>query len=143
MAARAEQLIVPAEPEWRPPRWVAPLFGLAALVLAPWIVVLVRTLPSAHRSAHWNLAWAGFDVALAFLLLGVAVAAWRRSLWLEGVATASAALLAVDAWFDILTSSSRAELAVAIALAAFVELPVAALCLLLARRAKRSIPQRY
>lgn len=75
MAARAEPLTARAEPEWRPLRWVAPLFGLAALALAPWIVVLIRTLPAAHRSAHWNLAWAGFDVGLALLLLSVAVAA--------------------------------------------------------------------
>ena len=134
MAARAEPLTAPLEPEWRPPRWVVPLFGLAALALAPWIVVLVRILPSAHRADHWDLAWAGFDVALALLLLGVALAAWRRSPWLEGAATASATLLAVDAWFDILTSSSRGELATAIISATLVELPLAGLCLLLARR---------
>lgn len=141
MAARAEPLTATREPGWRPPDWVVPLFGLAALALAPWIVVLVRILPSAHRAAHWDLAWAGFDTALAFLLLGVAVAAWRRSPWLEGAATASAALLAVDAWFDVLTASGRAELAAAIAAAALVELPLAVLCLLLARRAARVVDE--
>ena len=122
---------------WRPRSWVVPLFGLAALVLVPWIVVLVVSLPSAHRAAHWDIAWAGFDIGLAFLLMTVALAAWRRSSWLEGTATASAALLAVDAWFDILTSSSHVELGVAIGEALLVELPLAALCLLLARDAER------
>jgi hypothetical protein len=122
---------------WRPARWVVPLFSLAGIVLVPWILVLVRSLPSTHAAAHWDIAWAGFDLALAFLLLGVAVAAWRRSPWLEGAATAAAALLAVDAWFDILTSSSHVELAIAIAEAVLVELPLAVLLVLLARDAER------
>jgi hypothetical protein len=122
---------------WRPARWVIPLFGLAGIVLVPWVLFLIRSLPSTHAAAHWDIAWAGFDVALAFLLLGVAVAAWRRSPWLEGAATAAAALLAVDAWFDILTSSTNIERLMAIGEAAFAELPLAVLCLLLARDAER------
>jgi hypothetical protein len=124
---------------WRPPRWVVPFFGLAALLLVPWVVLLVFALPSAHRAAHWDIAWAGFDVGLALLLLAVAVAAWRRSAWLEGAATATATLLFVDAWFDVLTSSTQAELVVSIVEAAFVELPLAVLCLLLARDAERRL----
>jgi hypothetical protein len=127
----------PESADWRPARWVVPLFALAGIVLVPWILFLVRSLPSTHAAAHWDIAWAGFDLGLAFLLLGVAVAAWRRSPWLEGAATATAALLAVDAWFDILTSSSHVELAVAIAEAALVELPLAVLLILLARDAER------
>src|SRR3954467_8549061 len=89
---------VMAEPAgWRPPRWVVPLFGLAALLLVPWVVLLVFALPSAHRTAHWDIAWAGFDVVLALLLLAVADAAWRRSAWLEGAATAAPTLLFLDA----------------------------------------------
>jgi hypothetical protein len=122
---------------WRPARWVVPTFSLAGIVLVPWILFLIRSLPSTHAAAHWDIAWAGFDLALALLLLGVAVAAWRRSPWLEGAATAAAALLAVDAWFDILTSSTNVERAVSIAEAALVELPLAAVCLLLARDAER------
>jgi hypothetical protein len=114
-----------------------PLFTLAVVVLVPWIVFLVRSLPSTEAAAHWDIAWAGFDVGLALVLLAVAIAAWRRSSWLEGAATAAAALLAVDAWFDILTSSSRLELLVAIGEAVLVELPLAALCLLLARDVER------
>jgi hypothetical protein len=121
------------------PRWVVPLFGLAALLLVPWVVLLVYVLPSAHRAAHWDIAWSGFDVALALLLSAVALAAWRRSLWLEGVASAAATLLFVDAWFDVLTSSTRLELIVAVLEAVLVELPLAVLCLLLARNAKRRL----
>ncbi len=132
----------PVEPGlWRPPRWVVPLFALAALVLVPWVVVLVAALPSAHRAAHWDVAWAGFDVALALLLFAVALAAWRRSPWLEGAATASATLLFVDAWFDILTSTTGAELTAASIEAGLVELPLALICLLLARDTERRFLQ--
>jgi hypothetical protein len=122
---------------WRPARWVVPLFSLAGIVLVPWILFVIRSLPSTHAAAHWDIAWAGFDFALALLLLGVAIAAWRRSPWLEGASTAAAALLAADAWFDILTSSTNVERAVAIAEAALAEVPLAVLLLLIARDAER------
>jgi hypothetical protein len=116
---------------------VVPLFAVAAVVLVPWIAFLVRSLPSTHAASHWDIAWAGFDGGLALLLVAVAIAAQRRSSWLEGAATAAAALLVVDAWFDVLTSSSHLELGIAIGEAALVELPLAALCLLIARDAER------
>jgi hypothetical protein len=118
---------------------VTPLFALASVLLVPWVAVLGVVLPSTHRSAHWNIAWVGFDVALAFALLAVAVTAWRRSAWLEGAATATATLLFVDAWFDVLTASTGAELVVAVAEAVLVELPLAVLCLVLARRVARRL----
>ena len=118
---------------------VGVLFAAAALILVPWVVFLVHALPSDHRSAHWDVAWGGFDTALALLLVGVAVAAWRRSPWLEGAATAAATLLFVDAWFDILTASSRSELVTAIVEAAVVELPIAVFCLFLARSVERRL----
>src|SRR6266480_4911139 len=121
------------------PRWAVPLFGLAALLLVPWIVLLVYLLPSAQRASHWDIAWAGFDVGLALVLSGVALAAWRRSPWLEGAATAAATLLFVDACFDVLTSSTRPELIVALVEALVVELPLAIVCLLIARSAERRL----
>ena len=99
----------------------------------PWVALLAVVLPSAHRAPHWNIAWAGFDAALAALLLMVAVTAARRSPKLEGEASAAAALLFVDAWFDVLTSSTRAELIAALVEAVFIEIPFAVLCLRLAR----------
>jgi hypothetical protein len=119
--------------------WIGVLFAAAALVLVPWVVFLVRALPSHHHSAHWDVAWGGFDIALVFLLVGVAVAAWLRSPWLEGAATAAATLLFVDAWFDVLTASSRSELVIAIVEAVVVELPIAVFCLLLARSVERRL----
>jgi uncharacterized membrane protein len=117
-----------------------PLFALAAVLLVPTVVLLVVVLPSTHRSAHWDIAWSGFDVALALLLLAVAVTAWRRSPWLEGAATAAATLLFVDAWFDVLTASTQTELVLALVEAVLVELPLALLCLVLARDSQRHLP---
>jgi hypothetical protein len=122
----------------RPPRWAVPLFAVAAMVLVPWVVFLVRILPSEHHATHWDVAWAGFDGTLALVLLGLAVAAWRRSPWLQTFAAASATMLFVDAWFDILTSSTRTELTVAVAEAVLVELPLAVLSLLVARPRNRA-----
>jgi hypothetical protein len=139
LAATSSSSARTAPADRRPLRWIVPLFGLAALLLVPWVVLVIVSLPSAHRAAHWDIAWAGFDVALALLLVTVAVAAWRGSPWLEGAATATATLLLVDAWFDVLTSSTRAELIVSIAEAVLVELPLAILCLLLARNAERGL----
>jgi hypothetical protein len=136
-ATNAEAAVEPRP--WHPPRWVVPLFGLAAVLLVPWVVLVIVALPSAHRAAHWDIAWAGFDIGLAVLLVAGAVAAWRRSPWLEGAATATATLLVVDAWFDVLTASTRTELVVALAEAALVELPLAVLCLLLARDTERRL----
>jgi hypothetical protein len=127
-----------ADPQqWRPARWVPLLFGFAAFILLPWTVLLAVSLPSTHAASHWDLTWTGFDALLAVQLIFVAIAALRRSPWLEGAATAAASLLVVDAWFDITTSSSRLELAASIAEAVCVELPVAGVCLLLARNAER------
>jgi hypothetical protein len=48
-------------------------------------------------------------------------------------------LLLVDAWFDVLTAATRSELVVALLEAAFVELPTAAVCILLARGVERRL----
>jgi hypothetical protein len=53
--------------------------------------------------------------------------ALRHSRYLTVTAAAAAALLVVDAWFDIMTSP-RHQILQAIVLAAFVELPLAAVC---------------
>lgn len=121
-----------------PPAWVAPAFVLMGICLVPWIVLLALTLPSRHGTHHYDLAWAGFDVALALTLIATGVGAIRRAVWLQGVASAAAALLVCDAWFDILSSTSQRELMTAVTLAVFVELPVAAACLFVARHSEET-----
>jgi hypothetical protein len=105
--------------------WV---FGALALLMVPWTAFLSTTLPSSARAAHYDLAWAGFDLGLLVALGLTGVAAVRLSRWLPALAGATAALLLVDAWFDVVTAPSRAELAAALTMAVVVELPLAALC---------------
>lgn len=118
------------------PRWIAPVFFLLAAVLLPWTVYLGFSLPDRVVSRHWDVAWVGFDVALLLALLATGWTAYRRSTWLVSAATAAATLVLCDAWFDVLTSHGG-ELAAALAEAALVELPLAGLCLYIARHAER------
>ena len=118
-------------------RLVTALYAAAAIALLPWSVLLATRLPARHLSAHWDIAWSGFDIALAATLASVAVSAWRHSPWLEGAASAAAALLLCDVWFDLLTAATSRELVVAAVEAALVELPMALVCVQIARRAER------
>jgi hypothetical protein len=110
-------------------------FAGAALVLVPWIVWLLRSLPCRYLSQHWGVAWAGFDVALAVGLALTGLATYRRAAWLDRAAVATATLLAADAWFDVVTSRGVAAVALSTLEAVAVELPAAALCLWTARAA--------
>jgi hypothetical protein len=60
-------------------RWAAPLFGVCAIVLLPWIVIAGTTLPSRQLSRNYNLAWAGYDVLLLAGLSLTAFCTLRRS----------------------------------------------------------------
>jgi hypothetical protein len=132
----------------RRPRSALPVLVLAcALALVPWIGWLVVSLPCRYLSRHWGIAWAGFDAGLALALALTGLAAIRRSPWLDRAAVAAATLLATDIWFDVLTSRGAADTALAAAEALGIELPLALLCLWLARaltapRAVRSRPAR-
>lgn len=123
--------------ELRRRQWIGPSFVALGLALLPWSFWLVRTLPSSHVSRHWDVAWGGFDLALAAALLSTALAAMRRSPWLQGSAVATGTLLLVDAWFDVLTAGPGSELAVAAAEAGLVEVPLAILSFWLARDTER------
>lgn len=118
---------------------LAPALAAAALFLVPWAFWLARTLPATHASRHWALAWAGFDGALALALAVTALSAIRHSSWLVAAASATGTLLLVDAWFDVLTARGGSELAVAVAEAVLVELPLAALSFWIVRDSERAI----
>jgi hypothetical protein len=110
------------------PRWVTALFTLAAVALLPWTLYLTLTLPSRHVTTHYDVAWVGFDVALAAAFSGTAWAAVRASAWLPSLAAVTGTMLVCDAWFDVVTSFGANEVAEAVAEAIFVELPLAAIC---------------
>jgi hypothetical protein len=116
-----------------------PVYALFAVAIVPWIVWLAWTLPERSVSAHYRLAWVGFDVLLCGALARTAYLAWRRSPFLVNVASATAALLVVDAWFDVTTSPGGHDLMVSALLALLVELPLAVMSLALAGRAQLEI----
>jgi hypothetical protein len=108
-------------------RWVGPAFVLFSVVMVPWTIYLGYSLPSRQRSSHYDIAWVGFDVMLLVVLAGTGYFALRRSRYLAVAAAATATMLTVDAWFDVMTSP-RHQLPEAIALAVLIELPLAAVC---------------
>ena len=108
-----------------------------ALILLPWSLWLLVTLPRRTAAYHWGVAWAGFDLLLSVALAGTAFAVWRGSSWLMTFAGAAAALLICDAWFDVLTSSPAAR-PLAIAEALVLELPLAFACVWVARHSGRT-----
>src|SRR4051794_4379693 len=120
-------------------RWIMPVYALFAVAIVPWIVWLAWTLPERSVSAHYRLAWVGFDRLLCGGLGRAGYLAWRRSPFLVNVASATAALLVVDAWFDVTTSPGGHDLMVSALLALLVELPLAVMSLALAGRAQLEI----
>jgi hypothetical protein len=117
-------------------RLVAPFFAAAGLALLPWTIWLTQRLPNHHTNEHWRALWVGFDLGLAAALIGTAVAAVRRSPWLEASAAVAGTLLLCDVWFDTLLESGRG-LWLALLEAAAVELPLAGICFWVARDAER------
>ncbi|HEY7283775.1 MAG TPA: hypothetical protein VID47_19530 [Actinomycetota bacterium] len=114
--------------------WLGRLFIFWAVGIGAWSAWLTVTLPNRHLAPNWNIAWGGFDVIMAIALISSGIAAWRGSPWFPMCAVATATLLVVDAWFDILTSNPGDQLVQAIAMALIVELPLAALFLVMAYR---------
>lgn len=106
--------------------WV---FALGVLVMIPWSAWLAWSLPERSLAVNYDLAWAGFDVLLTLVLAAVAISAWRGGRWLPPLASATASLLVVDAWFDVVTSHGRGERWEALLRAAFIELPLAVACI--------------
>jgi hypothetical protein len=69
----------------------------------------------------------GLDVLEAACLLTVARLVSRRHRVTSPVAAATAAILCMDAWFDTWSAAPQLPYAEALAMACFVELPLAAL----------------
>ena len=119
-------------------RRMAWLYALAAAVLIPWTAYLAVTLPKRDVTAHYRGAWVGFDLLLVAAVVLTAYYAFRVDTRVQLPATATATLLVVDAWFDVMTSSGRAATATAVLMALCIELPAAVFSLWLARRVNLS-----
>ena len=120
------------------PRWASHLFVALGAVLVPWTLWLAASLPERHLSRNFDVAWSGFDIALATSLIATGYGLYRGAAWTQGVAAAAATMLLSDAWFDVLTSAPGAERMAAIAMAVVAEVPMAAACAMLAFRASHN-----
>ncbi len=119
---------------------------ICCVVLAAWTGVLAATLPRYYRAGGWRGAWVGFDIGLLLAFAATGWAAWRRRQVLIVCLIVLATLLCCDAWFDVLLNVRTSGFALSLASALVVELPLAALAIVGARRLLRityAVQQRY
>jgi hypothetical protein len=123
-------------------RIVHPWLGRGLIVagagMIPWLAGLAVQLPSQTTAYHWAAAWTGLDAMEAAGLAATGLLLLRRDDRYRLTAMVTATLLVVDAWFDVTTSAPGGDQAIAIAMAVCAELPVAALCAVLAWRGDRT-----
>jgi hypothetical protein len=104
------------------------------VALAAWVGVLAVTLPRYYRAGDWRGAWVGFDLALLIAFAVTAWAAWRRRQVLIICLVVLATLLCCDAWFDVTLDLRTAGFMPSLLSAILIELPLAALAIIGARR---------
>ena len=101
--------------------------AIGALVMLPWIGYLALSLPLAESGGAWRVAWVGFDVMLALVLMTTAWLGFRhRQVAILGLLVSST-MLFTDAWFDVALSYGTGEQWGAILSAAVLEIPFAIL----------------
>ena len=106
---------------------LARLFAVSGVLLVPWVWVLIEQLHGQAGKRSFDSSWVGLDVLEAVCLLTVAFLLSRRHRATSPVAAATAAVLCVDAWFDTMSAAPQLAYAESLAMACFVELPLAAL----------------
>ena len=122
-------------------KWALLVLGGFAVLLFPWTVYLAYALPDRHLTPHWAAAWAGFDLMMALGAIATVVGILRGSRYVAIAASVTATFLVSDAWFDLITSRPGSELFESTVFAVFGELPMAALCLWIARDAEKVCAQ--
>ncbi|MFJ3145301.1 hypothetical protein ACIPJM_22980 [Streptomyces halstedii] len=92
--------------------------------------MLWMTVPDSYPAQHWRVAWVGFDMLEFAGLLTSAVLVRRRDPRAPLASIATAVLLLVDAWFDVMTAGR--DVVFSLVLACSLELPLAVLCAVVA-----------
>ncbi len=113
-------------------------YTMAAVALIPWTAYLAVTLPRRDIATHYRGAWVGFDLLLVGTMVVTAYFAFRVDSRVQLPATATATLLVVDAWFDVMTAGGRDARGIALLMAVCIELPAAGFSLWLARRVNQN-----
>jgi hypothetical protein len=107
------------------------------VILAAWTGVLAATLPRYYRAGGWRGAWVGFDIALLTAFAVTGWASWRRRQMLIICLVVVATLLCCDAWFDVVLDAHTSGFWLSLLSALVIELPLAAVAILGARRLLR------
>ncbi len=110
---------------------------ICCIGLAAWTGVLAATLPRYYRAGGWRGAWVGFDLALLAAFAATGWASWRRRQILIICLVVLATLLCCDAWFDVVLDAHTNGFWLSLLSALLIELPLAALAILGARRLLR------
>jgi hypothetical protein len=134
--ARAVTVVAGPRSSWRRRLLIAAALACAA-GLAVWIGVLAVILPWHYRAGGWSAAWIGFDAVLFLAFAATAWAAWRRRQVLILCLVVLAILLCCDAWFDTTLDWGTSGFIDSLTLALVVELPLAVLAMIGARRLLR------
>jgi hypothetical protein len=113
------------------------LIVVCCVVLAAWIGVLAVTLPRYYRTGAWRGAWVGFDVGLLAAFAAAGWASWKRRQMLIICLVVLATLLCCDAWFDVVLDARTPGFYWSLGSALIIELPLATLAILGARRLLR------
>jgi hypothetical protein len=114
------------------PYWIGALFAMLAIITVPWSFYLGFQLPPYNVSSHWDIAWIGFDIGITAMLISTAILAVKRSKYLIIIASFTSSMLAVDAWFDVVTAHKGYDFIQSLTLAIFFEIPLAVVCMILA-----------
>lgn len=136
MVVAAVRLVVPRTRVMNG-RWMGMLLIGCAASLCVWMVVLGLTLPRQFDARHWRAAWIGLDGMEACCLAATGFLTLKRDSRVGAVAGAAAALLTVDAWFDMTTAEVGANYLIALFFGVAFELPLATICALIAWQAPR------
>jgi hypothetical protein len=131
----------PSASSWK---WDAILVFIvvSCVLLAAWIAVLAVTLPGFYHTGSWRGAWVGFDIGLLAAFAATGWAAWRRRQLLIICLVVLATLLLCDAWFDVVLDVKTPGFLTSLLSALLVEVPLAILAILMARRlVRRTIEQ--
>jgi len=105
--------------------------------LAAWTGVLAVTLPRYYHTGGWRGAWVGFDVLLLVAFAITAWAGWRHRQLVIICLVVLATLLCCDAWFDVTLDLRTSGFLLSLVMALCIELPLAALAIIGARRLMR------
>jgi hypothetical protein len=122
-------------------RWMPAALLLVAAGLSVWIFELGAVLQGQAEVRNWSSVWVGLDMMEVAGLAMTAIMLYRRSTYLSAVAGATAALFALDAWFDVLTAQGGAAWYESLSSAVFAEFPMTIVLVAIAAWSVRRPPR--